>query len=130
MSAAIVQDTRAACDSEPDPIPPGKAHPVAMKRRMASATVASGSAQNRPRTRFNPRCPSLFLIRNLLRGSGLLLLLGGRGGFDLLLCCLLMYGLRRLVAHISLYLSLTVYYPAVRNRLPDSGDSNRRLRGV
>jgi hypothetical protein len=42
---------------------------------------------------------SLFLPRNLLRGGSLLLLQGIRVGFDLLLCCLLMYGLRRLVAH-------------------------------
>ena len=42
-------------------------------------------------------CPSL--TRNLPRGGGLLFLLGGRVGFDLLLCRLLLHGLRRLVAH-------------------------------
>ena len=70
-------------------------HPVEMKRGMASVTVASNSAKN-------PPCPSLFLTRNLLRGGGLLLLLGSGVGFDLLLRCLLMYGLRRFVAHIRL----------------------------
>ena len=45
--------------------------------------------------------PPLFLTRNLFRGGDLLLLLGSRVGFNLLLCYLLMYGLRRLVAHIQ-----------------------------
>ncbi len=36
----------------------------------------------------------LFLTGNLLCSGGLFLLLGGGVGFDLLLCCLLVYGLR------------------------------------
>ena len=63
----------------------GQTHPLDMKRRMALATVATGSARNQHRTRSKPSVPSLFLTQNLLRGGGLLLLLGLRVGFGLLL---------------------------------------------
>ncbi len=53
---------------------------------MTLAAVASGSAQTGNVPGRNPQYPSLFLTRNLLRGGGLLLLLGSRVGFDLLLC--------------------------------------------
>jgi hypothetical protein len=56
----------------------GATHPLEMSRRMASATVTSGSAQN-------PQGPSLFLTHDLFRGGGLLLLLSLRVGFGLLL---------------------------------------------
>ena len=63
----------------------GEKHPPEMKRRMASATVAIASAQTGPGPGRNSQCPSLFLTHNLLRGGGLLLLLGLRVGFGLLL---------------------------------------------
>jgi hypothetical protein len=49
--------------------------------------------------RQSSRSGELFLTSNLLGAGGLLFLLGSLVGFDLLLCCLLMHGLRRLVAH-------------------------------
>ena len=62
---------------------------------MPAAPLKTGNVPGR-----NSQWPPLFLTRNLLHGGGLLLLLGSHVGFNLLLCYLLMYGLRRLVAHI------------------------------
>ena len=114
------------------PSEPQRRHPRAGSRSLSNRSPAArnGGARlakgNRircftgPRKRFEPgraamsKHPGrpLFLACHLLRGNGLLLLGGSRGGFDLLLCRLLVNGLRRLVAHNQLSSIPTVYFPA------------------